>query len=76
MLADIRLVHTSKLIAAADSQGERFQFERRTSSFSRGDSGGPCLRPSRRGPTLVGISTTGLGHKPMLTDLQGFRDWL
>ena len=76
MLADIRFVHTSKLIAALDSQGVRFQFERRTSPFSRGDSGGPCLRLSRRGPMLVGISTTGLGHEPMLTDLQGFRDWL
>lgn len=76
MLDDTRFVHTSKLIAALDSQGERFQFERRTSPFSRGDSGGPCLRPSRRGPMLVGISTTGLGHEPMMTDLQGFRDWL
>lgn len=76
MLADIRLVHTSKLIAALDSHGERFQFERNTTPFSRGDSGGPCLRPSRRGPTLVGISTTGLGNEPALTDLQGFRDWL
>jgi hypothetical protein len=76
MLHDIRLVQTSMLVAALDSQGERFQFERRTSPFSRGDSGGPCLRPSRRGPTLVGISTTGLGHEPMMTDLQGFRDWL
>jgi secreted trypsin-like serine protease len=76
MLSDIRLVHTSKLIAALDSQGERFQFERRTTPFSRGDSGGPCLRPSRRGSMLVGISTTGLGHEPMLTDLQGFRGWL
>jgi hypothetical protein len=76
MLDDLRLVHTSKLIAALDPQGERFQFERHTSPFSRGDSGGPCLRPSRQGPMLVGISTTGLGHEPMLTDLQGFRDWL
>jgi secreted trypsin-like serine protease len=76
MLADIRLVHTSKLIAAADSLGERFQFERHTTPFSRGDSGGPCLRLSRRGPMLVGISTTGLGNEPTLTDLQGYRDWL
>jgi len=76
MLHDIRLVHTSKLVAASDSQNERFQFERRTSPFSRGDSGGPCLRPSRQGPMLVGVSTTGLGHEPMLTNLHGFRDWL
>jgi secreted trypsin-like serine protease len=76
MLDDTRLVHTSKLITALAPQGERFQFERRTSPFSRGDSGGPCLRPSRRGPVLVGISTTGLDHEPTLTDLQGFRSWL
>ncbi len=76
MLDDMRLVHASRLVAALDSRGERFQFERHASPFSRGDSGGPCLRPTPQGPMLVGISTTGLGQEPMLTDLQGYRDWL
>lgn len=76
LLHDTRLIHSSKVIAPTDSTGERFQLQPPTAGLFRGDSGGPCLREGPGGPLLIGISTTGLGHEPTMTALQGFRGWL
>jgi len=71
-----RLINRRRVTAAMDSEGRRFQFERLVESFFRGDSGGPCLRESPRGPELVGISSTGLGREPTMTALLPYREWL
>ncbi|MFL5349185.1 MAG: trypsin-like serine protease [Hyalangium sp.] len=75
-LDDTRLINKRKVAAAVDAAGERFQLEQQSESFFRGDSGGPCFRDSPQGPTLVGISTTGLGPQPTLTALLAYREWL
>lgn len=76
LLHDTRLVHSSKVIAPTDSTGERFRLQPPTARLFRGDSGGPCLREGPRGPLLIGISATGLGHEPTMTALPGFWSWL
>jgi len=76
LLHDTRLVHTSKVIAATDSGGERFRLQPATAHVFRGDSGGPCFREAPGSPLLIGISTTGLGHEPTMTALQGYWSWL
>jgi secreted trypsin-like serine protease len=75
-LDDTRLVNQRQVAAAMDEAGERFRLERQGAPFFKGDSGGPCFRESPQGPTLVGISTTGLGQEPTLTALHAYREWL
>lgn len=76
LLHDTRLVHSSKIIAAADSDGERFLLEPHHAHFFRGDSGGPCFREAPGGSLLAGISTTGLGLEPTMISLRGHWTWL
>lgn len=75
-LDDVRLINTRKAAAAMDERQERFRLVGHEQRFFRGGSGGPCLRETPRGPELVGISTTGLGHEPTLTTLLPYREWL
>jgi hypothetical protein len=42
----------------------------------KGDTGGPCLRETARGPVLVGISHRGFGEEATLTSLNVYQDWL
>jgi hypothetical protein len=42
----------------------------------KGDTGGPCLRETKRGPELVGISQRGLGLTPTFTRIAPYRPWL
>jgi hypothetical protein len=75
-LDSTRLINKRKVAAAMDAEKGRFRFEQDRQTFFRGDSGGPCFLESSRGPELVGISTTGLGHEPTLTGLLPYREWL
>ena len=76
LLHDTRLVHTSKVVAATDSVGERFRLESHHAHVFRGDSGGPCFRKAPGEPLLAGISTTGLGHEPTMVALPSHWSWL
>lgn len=42
----------------------------------KGDTGGPCLRETKRGPEVVGVSQRGLGLTPTFTRLAPYREWL
>ena len=38
--------------------------------------GGPCFRETRKGPMLVGISTTGLGEELTMTGVRPYWGWV
>ncbi|HYH94367.1 trypsin-like serine protease [Hyalangium sp.] len=59
-----------------DSGSERVLVEQAGQNRYRGDSGGPCLRESARGPGLVGISSRNLGEGSTFTSLHPYRSWL
>jgi hypothetical protein len=55
---------------------ERVLFHQPQRHEYKGDSGGPCLRQTGHGFTLVGISSRGLGQDPALTGIQPYRAWI
>jgi len=55
---------------------DRVLFEQPKRDLFKGDSGGPCIRESPGGPTLVGISARGLGTEPTCTSIHPYRSWL
>lgn len=71
-----RLVQESKVLKPLSLADGTFLFTKESSSFFRGDSGGPCFRETQAGPMLVGISTTGLGQEPTMTSMHPYGDWL
>jgi trypsin len=71
-----RLVQKSRVLKALAPADGRFLLEDADGYTFRGDSGGPCFRETRRGPELVGISTTGLGQDPTMTSLLPYSEWL
>lgn len=71
-----RLMLESKVLKALAPSGERFLLEDPDGYAFRGDTGGPCLRETRRGPMLVGISTTGLGQEPTMTGIKPLGGWV
>jgi hypothetical protein len=71
-----RLVLESKVLKALAPSGERFLLEAPDGYVFRGDAGGPCFRETRRGPMLVGISTTGLGQEPTMTGVRPYWGWV
>jgi hypothetical protein len=56
--------------------GERIEFGSRELHTYKGDTGGPCLRETEQGLSLVGISSRGLGQEPIFTSTRLHRDWL
>lgn len=58
------------------ADGERVLFGSMDLASYKGDTGGPCLRETERGPELVGISQRGLGLAPAFTSIAPYREWL
>ena len=54
----------------------RVLFEQEDRQRYRGQSGGPCLRETPRGPALVGISGQGLGKEPTFTSTHAYQGWI
>jgi hypothetical protein len=59
-----------------DPAGERVKFKHSEIHAYKGDTGGPCLREAEGGPTLVGISSFGMGHEPACTSTSLHQEWL
>ncbi|WP_224371911.1 trypsin-like serine protease [Hyalangium versicolor] len=59
-----------------DAHGERVLVESPGRSLYRSDSGGPCVRESAKGLSLVGISSRNLGEGSTFTSLRPYQDWL
>ena len=66
----------NKVIELLPSGGGRMRIEQPAGHHYRGDSGGPCLRESAEGVTLVGISSRNLGEGEAITSTYSYRDWL
>jgi secreted trypsin-like serine protease len=56
--------------------GDRYFFDWGKEASFKGDTGGPCLRLTKSGQELVGISQRGLGLKGALTSIAPYRKWL
>ena len=56
--------------------GDRYFFDWGKDASFKGDTGGPCLRLTKCGQELVGISQRGLGVKGALTSIAPYRKWL
>jgi hypothetical protein len=59
-----------------DPGAERAEFGAPDLRAYKGDTGGPCLRETKDGPELLGISSRGLGKEPSFTSIDPYRDWL
>jgi hypothetical protein len=66
----------NKVIEVLPSGGGRMRIQQPGDHHYRGDSGGPCLRESPAGTTLVGVSSRNLGEGEAMTSTYGYRDWL
>jgi hypothetical protein len=55
---------------------DRLFFGSMDSASNKSDTGGPCLRETKRGLELVGISQRGLGRVPAFTRIAPYREWL
>ena len=51
-------------------------FEQPKRDLFKGDSGGPCIRESPKGLSLLGISARSLGTEPTFTSIHPYRSWL
>jgi secreted trypsin-like serine protease len=71
-----RRVSTNKVTRLMTAGDERVLIEQPGRHRYRMDSGGPCLRQGRRGPTLVGISSRWLGEGAAFTSIHDYRAWL
>jgi hypothetical protein len=56
--------------------GEMMIFAQPGRQRFKGDSGGPVLRESKQGPSLVGISSKGLGEEATFVSASFHRNWL
>lgn len=66
----------NKVTEVLPSGGGRMRIQQPGGHHYRGDSGGPCLRESPAGTTLVGVSSRNLGEGEAMTSTYGYRDWL
>jgi hypothetical protein len=55
---------------------DRYLFDVWKDARFKGDTGGPCLRLTKSGQELVGISQRGLGLTGTLTSIAPYRKWL
>jgi secreted trypsin-like serine protease len=55
---------------------DRYFFVWGTDASFKGDTGGPCLRQTKCGQELVGISQRGLGLTAAFTRIAPYRKWL
>lgn len=71
-----RRASRNSVIRGPTPQDDRLTLEQPGRHLYKGDSGGPCLRPGRQGPELIGISSRHLGAGATCTSLHPYRDWL
>jgi hypothetical protein len=66
----------NKVTEPLPSGDERLRIEQPGGHHYKGDSGGPCLRETLTGTSLVGISSRSLGEGEAITSTYAYRDWL
>jgi hypothetical protein len=66
----------NKVTEVLPAGGGRMRIEQPYGHHYRGDSGGPCLRETRKGAMLVGVSARLLGEGEAVTSIHGYLDWL
>ena len=71
-----RRINRYKVTRTQEPGDERILFHQPQRHEYKGDSGGACLRQTRDGFTLVGISSRGLGQDPSFTGIQPYRAWI
>jgi hypothetical protein len=71
-----RRITRYKVTRIQEPGDERVLFHQPQRHAFKGASGGPCLRQTGQGFTLVGISSRGLGQDPAFTGIQPYRAWI
>lgn len=73
-MGDVKRFSREEVRAPAD--GERLLFGPVDRAGIKGDMGGPCVRETKAGMELVGVSQRGLGLAPAFTRIAPYRAWL